>query len=160
MTGLSALGLLYPTPSLSQFSWKQTSETNPGSLGWKSNELLGQRFGNREGEKSCSGSTGDAAHTDIHTILSQRRNRGKCCNFPKADSENHLCLTRWFHQFAFTANSMHRTISDHRMAWVGGALRDHFQIQQYLPPIFTVKSSATMQFRAARSLCTNFLAFR
>lgn len=30
----------------------------------------------------------------------------------------------------------------------------------YIPPIFTVKSSATIQLRAARSLCTNFLAFR
>lgn len=28
------------------------------------------------------------------------------------------------------------------------------------PPILTVKSWATMQFRAARSRCTNFLAFR
>lgn len=78
---------------------------------------------NREGERNCSGSTGDVVLTEVHTILSQGRNRGKCCNFPKAESENHPCLTRWFYQLAFTTNTMHRTISrsQNGQGWEGPA---------------------------------------
>lgn len=42
----------------------------------------------------------------------------------------------------------------------GGGGAQHRQERESSPPIFTVKSSATMQFLAARSRWTNLLAFR
>lgn len=133
MIGLSTLGFVVPNTFFVIIPVKaKISEITLGSLGWK--DLL-----DRDGEKSCSGSQGDDFLTKVHTILSQGRKRGKFAAFPKAASGNHLRLLHWSWASCICLYNKYDP-------------QNSLLITCYIPPIFTVKSSATIQLRAARSL--------